>query len=140
MPVSWIVTDPLYRRFRRSFARYHLRVFQVTVPQIGFYSLVSISTIDTYGCLYLDDFDHSHPDHNLLTFNDQSGSDDQFGMSLILQPNRTYYLVATTFRPWRVGNITVRVTGPDAATLTDVSSEDTNRLNMFHVNFSLILR
>ena len=112
----------MLRRYRRPNRAYRLRLFHVTVPQFGFYSLSSLSTVDTYACLYTDQFDPDHPQRNLLTYNDQSGGDDQFRMSLVLQADQIYYLVATTFRPWRVGNFSVQVTGPGEADVIQISS------------------
>ena len=104
-------------------------MFEVTVPIRGLYSLSGNSIVDSYGYIYSDAFDASSPMTNLLTYDDQyaanelKGGNDQFGLTLILENDVTYYLVATTYREFRFGTFGIIVSGPGQAIITAMNSE-----------------
>ena len=117
---TWTNQSPKFRRYRSSSPGFYYQVFGVTVPVTGLYSLASISNIDTFGYLYKDRFTVSSVKSNLVSFDDQSGGNNQFRMTLTLKANVAYDLVATTFRPYQVGEFQVAVRGPARAILTAI--------------------
>ncbi|CAF1512026.1 unnamed protein product [Adineta ricciae] len=60
------------------------------------YIFMSDSTIDTYGYFYNNSFDPSRPSQNLITSNDDGGTNRRFQLYTTLQSQYTYILVVTT--------------------------------------------
>ena len=83
----------------------------VTVPLTGPYRFTSNSTIDTWGYLYNGTFLPTSTSFNLITSDDNSGTNNQFKLTQVLQANETYVLVATTHDPFVTGAYTVIVFG-----------------------------
>lgn len=77
----------------------------------------SQGSLDTFGCLYSNQFDPTAPDTSVTTYDDQSGGNDQFAVTAVLNINTTYYLAATTNTEGRTGSFKVVVSGPAKATI-----------------------
>ncbi|CAF4055885.1 unnamed protein product, partial [Rotaria sordida] len=63
----------------------------------GSYNFQSQSGFDTYGSMYVTNFDPFNPLSNLLAYNDDDGPNEQFSLTVTLQPESSYILVVTTY-------------------------------------------
>lgn len=79
--------------------------------------------MDTFGCMYKNQFDRTAPQSNLLTYDDQSGGKDQFAITTIMNRGTVYYLAASTMREDRLGLFKVSVSGPAKASIRLVKSK-----------------
>jgi hypothetical protein len=95
---SLTVNSPTYNRTGSSGVFYY-EAIQVVVSVSGLYSFRSNSGIDSYGYLYLNNFNPFRPMDNLLTYNDDSGDYQQFLINIGLVSSNTYVLVFTTYSP-----------------------------------------
>jgi hypothetical protein len=82
------------------------------------YSFTSNSSIDTYGSFHHSAVDRTNPWESLITFDDNSGGDQQFRISLGLQSKKAYILFVTTFAPNVTGWFTITAVGPASVALT----------------------
>ena len=71
--------------------------------------------------MYRDAFDPSNATANLITYDDDSGGQQQFLIRANLEPGNTYILVVTTFREYVTGNYSVSVSGSALASLTSIT-------------------
>jgi len=102
-------------------SHYYYEAIQLTISTISYYSLTSISLIDTYGCLYSSSFDPSNPTYNLIICDDDSAGSRQFLINQYLNSYTTYILVVTTFSALTLGSFTVQATGPASVGMTSIS-------------------
>lgn len=119
-PLQLTKESPIYSR-ECSRENYRYETIEINVQQDGSYTFNSNASILLYGYIYINDFDPSYPDKNLLT---QSGFDcDKFYFQLgsYLKINTIYILVITTFNPQEIGSFTLNVTGPNNVTLNQIS-------------------
>lgn len=100
---------------------YYFQAIQITIYTSGTYTLISESTIDTYGYLYRDYVDPSYPYRNLIASDDDSGGNRQFRIIYSLQSGTTYVLLVTTFSSYTIGNFLVRVSGPSSVNLIGIT-------------------
>ena len=97
---------------------FYYALFRVHVPTAGLYTFRSKSSSDSYGCLYIDQFDASDPELNLIAFNDDYGRDLNFRLSADLIVGTSYYLVLTWFKSYTSdGSAMVYVSGPADANI-----------------------
>ena len=109
---------------------YYYEAIQTTTYTSGTYTLRSISSMDTYGCLYSTSFDPSYPTSNLITCDDDSGGSYQFLINYYLQYGTTYILVVTTSGSAITGSYSVTAMGPGSVymtSITPVTSESTEK-------------
>jgi hypothetical protein len=121
-----------YGRSDSSVPVYYYEAIKVTVATAGHYSLMSKSNFDIYGYIYSNTFDPSDPSVNLLSYDDDSGTDQEFKLVIFLQPGSTYVLVVTTFSPHVTGRLSIIATGPASvslirANITRTRTETTTR-------------
>lgn len=90
---------------------YAYNALRIRVPRTDFYTLTSESTLDTYGCLYDGDFDPSRPSINLVTCDDDRGTNRQFLIGRTLQSSLSYTLVVTTYSTNTYGYYTAKIFG-----------------------------
>jgi len=100
---------------------YYYETVEVKVFTAGTYTLGSISSIDTYGYLYENDFIPFDPTVNLQAQDGQGCGNNQFAIRTDLQMNRTYILIVTTWFANRTGNFSILVSGPNNVTLNRIS-------------------
>jgi hypothetical protein len=81
---------------------------------MGNYTFTSISSINTYGYLYEEEFKSTDPSQKLISQDDDSDGQEQFKIIAILQPGNKYILVATTYSPKIIGEFSVISSGPAA--------------------------
>ncbi|UJR24221.1 hypothetical protein I4U23_027188 [Adineta vaga] len=99
---------------------YYYQAFEITAPVNGAYIFTSSSTIDTYGYFYSDSFDSLNPDLNLIASNDDGDDNRQFRINIILQFQRKYILVVTTFEYNIRGDFLIKIVGPTSLDLTPI--------------------
>jgi hypothetical protein len=104
---------------------YYYETILVNVSQAGDFTIMSQSSINTYGYIYENSFDPSDTSLNLLTEDDNSGSDDQFKLKAFLRPSIIYVLVVTTFAPHVTGKLSIIASGTSFISLNRVSSHQT---------------
>ncbi|CAF3306524.1 unnamed protein product [Rotaria sp. Silwood2] len=111
---TWTQYSPIYARpfGSNSSYYYHYDTFDVTAPVAGFYTIISNSTIDTYGYLYNGSFFSTYPFWYLAAYDDDGAGNRQFRINVYLEPYMRYVLVATTFSEKTTGHYTVIVSGP----------------------------
>jgi hypothetical protein len=91
---------------------FYYETFEVKVPEIRYYTILSSSDIDTYGYIYENTFNPLNPTANLLASDDNGGgSGGQFRFEIPLYVDTTYILVVTTFSPKDIGEITINLLG-----------------------------
>ena len=103
--------DPTYSYGGCDLSNYYYEVIQVNIMKSGYYTLVSNSSVNTYGRLYKDNFNPFSPSTNLILGDDNSCANYQFKISLELTVNTTYILVVTTHSPNVTGAFSVIVSG-----------------------------
>jgi hypothetical protein len=97
-------------------------VLQVNVSEAGYYRFWSVSNLDTYAYIYKNSFNPAFPSDDLYTYDDDGGNNRQFQFTLYLQPNTTYFLVATTFEPGINGDYLVAASGLSTVSLIPTSN------------------
>jgi hypothetical protein len=90
----------------------------VTTATAGMYTLTSASSINTYGYLYKDPVDSTHPSQNLIMSDDDSGGDRQFRLTGNLSYATIYVLIITTLDSNVPEHFSVSVSGPSFVDLT----------------------
>ncbi|CAF4508797.1 unnamed protein product, partial [Rotaria socialis] len=121
----WTNKNPTYARPHgsNSSRNYYYDTFDVTARIPGLYTIVSNSTIDTYGYLYNGSFIQNFPLWNLAAFDDDSAGSGQFRLNVYLESFVTYTLVATTFSDNTNGPYTVIVRGPTQVSIIRTTIE-----------------
>jgi hypothetical protein len=111
------------------YGSHYYEAIQVTVSVSGNYSLASKSGIDTYGYLYVNNFNPLKPCNNLIGENDDGSTDlEQFQIIYAFQPSITYVLVVTTWDEgitgafWIVSSVSARVTLLRISSMATLSS------------------
>ncbi|CAF3135514.1 unnamed protein product [Rotaria socialis] len=90
---------------------YYYETIQVVVVESSSYIFTSSSNIDTYGRLYMNNFNNTNPANNLLIYDDNnSGRQQQFRFKIVLTSG-TYILVVATFTNATMQPFSIIVTG-----------------------------
>ncbi|CAF1261541.1 unnamed protein product [Rotaria magnacalcarata] len=97
---------------------YYYEAIHVTIETSGTYTFVSSSGYDIYGCLYNTPFSASSPSLNLITYNDDSGGENEFQLTADLKFFQPVILVVTTYQASRTGAFAVTAYGPNTVTFT----------------------
>jgi hypothetical protein len=101
---------------------YYYDAINITVPLLGNYTLTSISEFDSYGYLYVNNFDPLNMSNNLLEENDDANvNNEQFQITYTLQPAMTYILVVSTYMPGVLGPFSIMALGPASVTYSDTT-------------------
>lgn len=112
-------------RFSRCdlyYGNFYYRLFNISVPSLGLYTIKTVGLMDTFGCLYRNQFDPTNSRDNLFSFDDQSGGNNQFAIITVLHPNTIYYLASSTNREDSVGSFKVTASGPAKMTIVAADS------------------
>jgi hypothetical protein len=104
---------------------YYYEAILMNVSKASDFTIISQSSINTYGYLYENSFDPFDTSLNLLMEDDNSGSNDQFKLTAFLRPSTIYVLIVTTFSPHVMGKFSIIVSGTSIITLTCVSYHQT---------------
>lgn len=94
-----------------ALADFLYQAFVMNVSTSGFYEIASCSNMYTFGYLYENFFNPPDVTSNLITFDDQSGDQNQFLMSAVLRTGISYIIVITTNEPNIVGPFILTVRG-----------------------------
>jgi len=100
---------------------FYYESIQVWVIESGYYTFLSYSRIDTYGYIYKDKFNPLNPLENLISINDDGGSNLQFRLDIRLAVDMTYVLVVTTYDSRGTGEFSIGVFGKNKVTLGHLS-------------------
>jgi hypothetical protein len=92
---------------------YYYEAIQVNVVENGYYTLASMSAVNTIGYIYMNNFNSSNPIENFLSQDDYSCGGNQFKLITYLQANTTYILVVTTYVPKETGQFSILAFGPN---------------------------
>ncbi len=87
----------------------------------GYYSFRSYATIDAYGLIHKNTFNPLNPSENLLNIDDNSGSDLQFQLNILLSDDMTYVLVMTTYLLKETGIFAIVALGDNKVILKRLS-------------------
>ncbi len=107
---------------------YFYEAIEVIVNTTGTYTFSSLTIMDAYGFLYTFDFNSADPLINLLTKDDQSGGNNQFRFSAVLEAGVPYTLVFTTYRERETGPFTVLASGPDDVYFSLINNNQTTSI------------
>ncbi len=100
---------------------FYYESIQVKVIENGYYTFQSDSTMDTYGYIYKNKFNPLNPLENLLSTNDDGGSNFQFRLDICLVVDMTYVLVVTTYDSRGTGKFSIAVFGKNKVNLEHLS-------------------
>jgi hypothetical protein len=90
----------------------YYQALQINVSMSGNYTIVSNSSMDTYGYLYNDSFNPLFPPENLLLQDDDDGGNRQFKLVSFFRSLATYIIVVTTYDGGITGGFSIIATGP----------------------------
>ncbi|CAF3417109.1 unnamed protein product, partial [Rotaria sp. Silwood2] len=101
---------------------YYYQAFRLKISIAGYYSLKSISDMDTYGYMYNNSFVPPAPSQNLLVSNDDGAGNQQFRLYIWLDSASTYFLVVTTYDSSVTGQFTLIATGLASVTFSPMNA------------------
>ena len=107
----------MFSRPNGNRSQYYFEAIQVAVQTNGTYTFVTDSTIDTYGCLYNDQFDPTNSSSNLVRTDNDSGQGKNFSFTVNLTAAQSLILVVTTYTPLQKARFNVTVYGSAHVTL-----------------------
>ena len=105
----------------RSSRNYYYNPIEFRTYTTSSYTITSRSSLNTYGCVYNDSFNSSHPLTNLIVCDDDSAGDLQFLIRCGFQSNRKYILVVTTSTTDSTGSYSIVVTGAASVNMTSIT-------------------
>jgi hypothetical protein len=116
---AWTTESQSYCRTSCAVSsNYYYEAVQVRVSTSGTFSLISKSSIDTYGYLYNSSFNPLSPSSNLIVQDDDGAGNGQFNLKTFLESRLIYILVATTFDPRKIGSFSVSASGSGSVTFS----------------------
>ncbi|CAF4019055.1 unnamed protein product [Adineta steineri] len=110
---SSVLTEnhPTYSPTGCDLQNYYYEAIQMNVNESGYYSLISNSTIDTFGYMYGGNFYPSGPSINLISKSDNRSGEHQFQMRPFLRSTTANILVVTTDSANVTGTFSIIVSG-----------------------------
>ncbi|CAF2531012.1 unnamed protein product [Rotaria sp. Silwood2] len=103
---------------------FYYEAIQVTVNTTGNYTFRSNCAVDSYGYLYVNNFNAYDVSSNLVICDDDVGGNLQFLIGFTLQAGTTYILIFTTYSPRMTTPFTVNVAGPERLNLVRIYAEN----------------
>ena len=100
-----------------SVGYFYYEAIEVTTTLTGRYTFLSSSRMDTYGFLYFGSINTSDLSVNLVTFNDDSGGNNQFLFTYNVEAGNTYIVIFTTFSAMDTGPFSLIIYGPSRVSL-----------------------
>lgn len=119
---------------------YYYEAIRVIVYISGTYNFISSSNLNTYGYLYVNNFNTSNLNLNLVAQDDDNGGNLQFRFTAFLQPNVTYILVVTTYSPGVTGSFSIIASGALTVSLNRTSTTIVTTTPMITVPTSEYIR
>jgi hypothetical protein len=105
-------------------SKYYYEAIQMKVVESGRYSLITNSTIHTYGNIYQNSFDPFKPTDNLYLKNNDESKDIRFQFVANLQVNFKYILVISMNDSNAKANFSIFVSGPNNIQFHRISKYD----------------
>jgi hypothetical protein len=129
---AWTMQSSVYCRDRCSTTDYqydfdddyYYEAIFINVSNASDFTIMSQSSINTYGYLYENSFDPIDTSLNLLMEDDNSGNYEQFKLTAFLQPSTIYVLIVTTFSPRVMGKFSIIASGTSLISLTKGKKAD----------------
>ena len=121
---AWTSSDRLFARYNYGTQSYYYHIYSVVVPVTGYYVIMTANANDSYGYIYYPRFNASVPSGNLIAYDDNSGGNLQFQITMNLQASTTYMVVVTTAVRNRTGPYTLTVSGLYGVNLNRVYETD----------------
>ena len=103
----------------------HHHLLNLYITTSGMYNITSVSTMDTYGCLFSGAFNLTHGISGNSSCDDDAGGNGQFRILLQLEAGKNYTLLFTTYAERITGQYNVIVTGP-ASVYMDIQNSMLN--------------
>ncbi|CAF2710385.1 unnamed protein product [Rotaria sp. Silwood2] len=135
-------TSPTFTR-NGTLGIFYFEAIKVIVNATGNYTVQSNCSIDSYGYLYLNNFNSTNVALNLVASNDDSGGNNQFLITYTLQAGTTYILIFTTYLPNVTTPFSIMARGParlglqyinmrnGSGSITTVTSTSTTKYSTF---------
>ncbi|CAF3746296.1 unnamed protein product [Adineta steineri] len=118
---------------------FYYEAIKINVSVAGNYTIVSSSSIDTYGFLFNNSFDPLNPIRNLLLYDDDSGGNQQFELTYFLQPLVNYVVVTSTYIQYQTGTFSLIATGPGVINFTRIITPNSTILIQSNYTSSLTI-
>jgi hypothetical protein len=96
---------------------------------------MSDSSIDTFGYIYRSAFYPSYSYYNLIAYDDDSGEDNQFKLTMNLEGNVRYILIVTTYNQYTTGNYTLIASGLNRVNIVVASKSSITMVRLFKFSF-----
>jgi hypothetical protein len=122
---AWTSTSPRFTRPGVATGSFSYQAFFLRPSSRGEFLVRSASTTDTYGCLYLSNFNPASPSLNLMMCDDDAGGNGQFSLYSVMDPSATYILIATTYRADTTGSFSIVASGSRSINITSVADVNT---------------
>ncbi len=103
----------------------YYEAIEIMVNTTDNYTFTSVENIDGFGYLYRLSFDPSNLSNNLIIQDDQSGGNNQFRFSALLEAGVSYILVFTTYQSGSTGPFSIVASGPDNVDFTPINTLQT---------------
>jgi hypothetical protein len=100
---------------------YYYQTILINVTKVANVTIISQSSINTYGYLYEKSFDPFNTSVNLLMEDDDNAENEQFKLTALLRPSTIYLLVVTSFSPSVIGRFSIIASSTSFINLTRVS-------------------
>jgi len=103
----------------------YYEAIEIMVNTTGNYTFTSVENIDGVGYLYRPSFDPSNLSNNLIVQDDQSGGNNQFRFSAVLEAGVPYTLVFAAYQSGITGPFSIVASGPDNVDFTPRNTSQT---------------
>lgn len=110
----------MYSRDGGELLGYYYEAIQVNVVETDCYTLMSNSSIDTFGYIYDKTFNPLDPSQNMLARNDDGLDNTQFQFSIYLRANTSYILIVTISSPNVTGDFSILIYGSNNVSLNHI--------------------
>ena len=108
---AWTTSSPTFSRLWGAGSDYYYEAIRIEIINAASYTFTSTNDLDTYGYLYMHQFDPQSPSTNLVAYDTKSSGKQQFEFGASLSLNYKYYLVVTTAEPNVTGGLDLVVSG-----------------------------
>ena len=105
---------------------FYYEAVDINVTMTGNYTILCNSTMDTYGYIYSNSFNPSFRSRNLLLSDNESGGNNQFMFTVLLQSLAKYILIVTTFAEEVTGTFSIIATGSGLLSFSPRSMSNKN--------------
>jgi hypothetical protein len=107
----------MYSRTGCDLPIFYFEAIQLKVNKNDSYTIISSSTINTFGYIYKNEFNSLNPSINRILRDDDSCNNDQFKLIGNFSANMTYIVIVTTHDPNVTGAFSIIVSGVEKVSL-----------------------